>query len=83
MTCTKCQSENVKIDVTTETHLKQKHHGIAYWIFIGWWLQPILWFAWTVPMLIISIFKPKSYKTESKTRKIAICQDCGYSWDVK
>ena len=83
MTCPKCQSENVIVDVKSETNLKQKHHSIVYWIFIGWWLQPFLWFFMTLPMLIISIFKPKSYKTTTTHRKMAICQSCGHSWEIK
>ena len=83
MVCEKCNSQNVKIDVTTETELKKKHHGIVYWLLVGWWLQPILWVCLTLPMIIISIFKPKNYKMESKTKKIAVCQDCGYSWEIK
>lgn len=83
MTCEKCGSDNVKIELTTDTKLKEKHHGIVYWICVGWWLQPILWICFTLPMLIISIFKPKKYKTETKTAKIALCQDCGHSWEIK
>ena len=82
MVCPKCQSENVSVSVTTETSLKEKKHGALYWVFIGWWLKPILWFCLTLPMLIIKIFKPKNYKLQNKTQKIAICQSCGHSWNV-
>lgn len=82
MVCKKCGSENVTVEVTTETQLKEKKHGILYWICIGWWLKPILWFFLTLPMLIIAIFKPKKYKTETKTKKIAVCHSCGNTWKI-
>jgi hypothetical protein len=52
--------------------------GVLYWLFIGWWLEMIMWVFLTLPWLIIKIFKPKEYKITS----MAVCQDCGYSWRV-
>ena len=83
MTCPKCKNENVTVDVKTETNFKKKHHGLLYWICIGWWLQPFMWIFLTLPMLIISIFKPDRYKVKTSSKKIAICQSCGYSWEIK
>ena len=74
----KCGSNNVNIQAVSE--IKKKHHGIIYWIFIGWWLELLMWCFLTLPWLIIKIFKPSKYKT--KTHKEAICQDCGYSWKI-
>lgn len=82
MVCSKCGSENVTVQMVTETELKQKKHGILYWICIGWWLKPILWIVFTLPMLVIAIFKPKNYKTVSHTKKMAVCNNCGKSWRV-
>jgi len=82
MKCSKCGSENVTVQVVTETELKQKKHGIIYWLLIGWWLKPILWFFLTLPMLIIAIFRPKKYKTKTHTKKVAVCNSCGKSWNV-
>jgi len=78
MKCRKCGSENVNVQAVTQ--VKNKRHGILYWIFIGWWLEPIMWFFLTLPWLIIKIFKPN--KVTSKTTKMAICQNCGNSWKV-
>lgn len=78
MKCKKCGSENVNIQAVAE--LKKKKHGIMYWLFIGWWLELIMWIVFTLPWLIIKILKPKNYKT--KITKQAICQSCGYSWEV-
>ena len=78
MKCRKCGSENVNVQAVT--HVKNKKHGILYWMLVGWWFEPIMWFFLTMPWLFIKIFKPK--KVKSKTHKMAICQDCGKSWRV-
>ena len=78
MKCKKCGSENVSIQMVEET--KKKRKGIIYWIFIGWWLEAIMWIFLTLPWLIIKIFKPKRNKT--KATKQAICQSCGYNWKL-
>lgn len=82
MVCKKCGSENVIVQVVSETEVKEKKHGALYWICIGWWLKPILWLFLTVPMLIIAIFKPKKYETKVHTKKVAVCNNCGKSWNV-
>lgn len=76
--CRKCGSENVNVQVVAI--LKNKHHGLLYWLFIGWWLELFMWICFTLPWIIIKILKPKKYK--SKVRSIAVCQDCGYKWNV-
>lgn len=80
MKCRKCGSENVNVQVVTETKLKTKHHGILYWLLIGWWLKPLLWLFLTIPMLIIAIFRPKKQKLKQKNKSVAVCQSCGYKW---
>lgn len=76
MKCPKCGSENVNIQAVTQ--IKNKHHGIFYWILVGWWLEPLMWLFLTLPWLIIKIFKPKRVKT--KTISQAVCQNCGKRW---
>ena len=80
MRCPKCGSENVAVQVVNEVELKQKKHGCLYWMCIGWWLKPLLWLFLTFPMIIIAIFKPKKYKTVNRTKKVAVCNNCGNSW---
>lgn len=80
MRCPKCGSENVTVQVVTETNLKIKHHGIFWWLFIGWWWWPIKWLIFTIPALIVKIFAPKKYKTKIKHRSMCVCQSCGYHW---
>lgn len=79
MICPKCQSENVNVQVLSE--VKKKRKGILYWIFIGWWVEIIMWVFLTLPWLIIKIFKPNKYK--SKTTSNAVCQNCGNTWVIK
>lgn len=81
MTC-KCGSENVTVQIVSETKLKQKHRGLIYWVCIGWWWRPILWFIFTVPMLIIHIFRPAKYKTKTVHKKKCVCQACGRMWSI-
>lgn len=82
MKCPKCGSENVNVQMVSETKLKNKHHSILYWIVIGWWLHPLMWLFATVPMIIIKIFKPKNYKTKTIHKSMCVCQDCGNSWNA-
>lgn len=81
MTCKKCGSENVNVQMVSETKLKRKH-SLIYWLFIGWWLNPLLWIFMTIPMLIIKIFRPKNYKTKTKHKSMFVCQGCGYHWEA-
>lgn len=78
LVCKKCNSSNVTVQAVTE--IKKKRKGLLYWLFIGWWLEIFMWLFLTLPWLIIKIFKPRKYK--SKITRIAVCQDCGYSWKV-
>ena len=79
MICPKCQSENVNVQVVTESKLKKKHSWL-YWLTIGFWWEPIMWLFLTLPWLIIKIFKPNKVKT--KVKGYAVCQDCGNRWQV-
>lgn len=82
MKCPKCGSENVSVQVVTETELKEKKHGVIWWVCVGWWWIPIKWLVFTLPALIVAIFKPKKYKTKTHTKKMAVCNNCGKSWNV-
>ena len=82
MTCPKCGSENVTVQVVTETQLKEKKHGVIWWMCVGWWWVPIKWLVFTLPALIVAVFKPKNYKTKSVQKKMAVCNNCGKSWRV-
>lgn len=81
-TCPKCGSTNTTIQVVNEQELKNKHHGVFWWICIGFWWIPIKWLFLTIPALIIKIFKPKKKKIKNKTITKCVCQDCGHNWNV-
>ncbi len=80
MKCPKCGSEHVNTTVVNEVKLKDKHKGIIWWLFVGWWWVMIKWLFFTLPALIIAIFKPKKQKAINKQKTVHVCQDCGYSW---
>ena len=82
MTCPKCGSTHVNVQMVTETQLVTKHRGILWWLFIGWWWLPFKWFFLTVPALIVKIFAPKRQKLKTKHKSMCVCQDCGHSWSA-
>jgi predicted nucleic-acid-binding Zn-ribbon protein len=71
--CPKCGSENVKIQIVTET--KTKRRGCIGWFF---WILLVLC---TFGLLIIIPLLTNS-KVQSDTHKVAICQNCGRSWRI-
>ena len=64
----------------SDVHEKRKK-GLLYWLFIGWWWEPLLWIFLTIPKLIFAIFGRKT-KVVTKTYKMAVCQNCGHSWKI-
>lgn len=83
MTCPKCNSENVTIQIVNQQKLVTKHHSIWWWLFIGWWWLFIKWVFLTVPALIFKIFGiGKKQKIKNIEKKVAICQSCGNTWDI-
>lgn len=82
MKCPKCGSENVNVQIVTESQLKRKHHSFLYWLLIGWWLKPILWFFLFIPMLLGKMFGYKEQKLVTNHKGIKVCQNCGYNWKV-
>lgn len=83
MTCPKCKSENVNVQVINEVEIKDKHHSIFWWIFVGWWWLFFKWVFLTLPALIVKIFSRKKQKAVNKQKTICTCQDCGYTWELK
>lgn len=82
MTCPKCGSENVNVEMMQDIKIKNKHKGVLYWLFIGWWWVFIKWIFFTLPTLIIAIFKPKKQKVKTTNYKMCVCQSCGNSWKM-
>lgn len=82
MVCSKCNSQNVSIQAINESKLVTKHHGILWWICIGWWWFFVKWLFLTIPALIFAIFVGKRKKVKNVTKKMAICQNCGNMWKI-
>lgn len=81
MRCRRCGSENISVQMVSENKLKSKHHSILYWLIIGWWLHPILWLFFTIPMIFGKLFGFKKQKLVTKHKSMAVCQECGYHWN--
>lgn len=82
MKCPKCGSENVTVQMLAETELKQKKHGFIWWFLVGWWWLPIKWLVFTLPALLVKFFSPKRYKIVNHNKKMAVCHNCGHSWEL-
>jgi len=82
MVCKKCGSEKVNVQMVSESQLKNEHHGVIWWLLWGWFWIPTKWLFLTVPALILKLFGHKKQKIVTKHRSIAVCQECGHSWNV-
>ena len=82
MKCPKCNSENVNVQIVTDTQLKNKHHSLIYWLFIGWWLHALLWLFLTVPMILGKLFGHKKQQIVHTQKSMAVCQNCGHNWNI-
>lgn len=73
MKCPKCGSENISVQAVTE--VKTKRRGCLAWS---------LWILLAICTLGLILIIPAltNSKVKSKTKKQAICQDCGKSWTV-
>ena len=84
MICEKCGSNNVTVQVINESQLVNKHHGILWWLFVGWWWLFVKWMIFTLPALICKIFGiGKRHKIKNIKKTMAVCQKCGNTWEVK
>ena len=84
ITCPNCGSNNVTIQVVNESILKNKHHSFLWWICIGWWFVPMMWFIFFIPKIFIKLFGlgHKKQKIINKTVKKAVCQQCTNVFNV-
>lgn len=82
MRCSKCGSENVTCQVVSEMKITNKHHGIIWWLLIGFWWIPVKWVMFTVPALILKILSPKRQQIKQTNHTVCICQSCGNKWEI-
>ncbi len=80
MVCPKCKSTNVSAQIVTESRLKNAHHSIIWWIFVGWWWLPVKWVFFAIPALVVKIFAPKRQKLKQRNVSMWICHNCGHNW---
>lgn len=82
MVCPNCGSENVNVQMVSESQLKTQHRGCLWWLFVGWWWVPCKWLFLTIPALIVKIFAPKRQKIKTTHKSMCVCQACGHSWQA-
>ena len=82
MKCPKCNSDNVQTQVLNESKLVTAHHGILWWLCIGWWRIVVKWLFLTIPALLAAIFVGKRKKIKNVTKTVHVCQNCGNSWQI-
>jgi len=76
MKCPNCGSQNVTLQSSKAKPKPPK--GIVYWLLIGWWTRALLW----VLTQILQLFGHDQIEAAdtARSRKIFICQNCGFSW---
>lgn len=75
--CPKCKKYHVQAQAVFDVKNETNKHGCGYALYIllgGWVLEIIL----AIPK---ALFKKR--KLSAKTRTYAVCQDCGYTWEIK
>lgn len=83
MVCPKCGSNNVNVQVVSETSLYKKKKGILWWLLVAWWwwvIEVFLWVFLTIPRLFVAMLKPAKYDTKTTHHSMCVCQNCGHSW---
>lgn len=82
MTCPSCGSSDVFSQQQTNIRLSDAHHGIVWWLLIGWWWVFVKWFFFTGPALFFKIFGHKKQRITQSHYTVCTCQSCGYSWKL-
>lgn len=77
MTCPRCNSENVKIDMI-QSQIKYKHTDRG----IIWKLTRLLLIVCTGGLWLIFGKSKGTSKSKIKYEKKAICQECGNAWTI-
>lgn len=82
MKCPKCGSENVTVQALTESKLVDQHHGVLWWLLIGFWWVPVKWICFTGLALLVKIFTHKKQQLKQTTKSVCVCQNCGNHWNT-
>ena len=70
MICPRCGSADVNVQAVSI--VRNRPHGMFYWLFFGWLIDLLLWIFWTIPRLLIALFFPR--RTTTRIRSVAVCQ---------
>ena len=77
MTCPRCKSENVTVQIqTTGLHTKEKNKGIIHAV------CRLTLICFTCGLWLLLPSQRGSSKSKVSSQKIAVCQTCGHSWKV-
>ena len=82
MNCLNCDSDQVNVQVINEQKLVNKRHGIFWWLFVGWWWIFVKWIFFTLPAFIFAVFVGKRKQIKNIQKTVAICQNCGNTWNI-
>lgn len=82
MICPNCGSMNVLVQESSQVKSVNAHHGLLWWLIIGWWWVIVKWIFLFVPALLAKIFIPKKQKIKQTFTTRAVCQNCGHTWQV-
>lgn len=78
MRCRKCGSSNVTVQAVNQ--VKDAHHGVIWWVLLGWWWVPIKWIFFTFWAFLFKLFGRRRQKNIVKS--FYVCQRCGYHWEA-
>lgn len=89
MVCRRCKSNNVTVQFVqtgsktkSKATTRQKKRGCLYWICCLWLIDLLIWcFTFWSPARRKSNTRGTS-KTKINNQKMAVCNDCGYSWRI-
>ena len=72
--CPKCKRYHINVQAVFDVKEEKERKGCIYWMLFGWFEM--------IALPIRLLFGEKK-KYKAKTRSYAVCQDCGYRWEVK
>ena len=76
MKCKHCGQE-MEMQIINEVNIK-KGHSLIWWLLVGWWYKPTMYFLFGVfYLLFVLIFKKQ--KAVNKLKKVYVCKNCGYT----
>lgn len=73
--CPKCKKYHIQVQAVNDVKAEKKH-GCGYYIYL-------LCGGIFIEILTAPFKTGKRGKAVMKTRSYAVCQDCGYHWEIK